>query len=97
MLEKEDPFWEKNHSSEEDPLRERKATSLGQGIQWFKTMTTNEYIRGVKKLGWEPFRKKLWQRDYYEHIIRDPEAYHRITHYIRMNPQRWKKDKFHLP
>ncbi|MCD6580158.1 MAG: transposase [Desulfuromusa sp.] len=29
-------------------------------IQWFKTMTTNEYIRGVKQHGWTPFHDKLW-------------------------------------
>ncbi|MCG3116452.1 MAG: hypothetical protein LLH30_12300 [Candidatus Manganitrophus sp. SA1] len=39
-------------------------------IQWFKTMTTNEYIYGIKQLNWQPFSGKLWQRNYYEHIIR---------------------------
>jgi hypothetical protein len=39
-------------------------------VQWFKTMTTNEYIRGVKQSGWLAFRGRLWQRNYYEHIIR---------------------------
>ena len=33
-------------------------------VQWFKTVTTNEYIRGVKTLGWPPFRGQLWQRSY---------------------------------
>jgi REP element-mobilizing transposase RayT len=40
-------------------------------VQWFKTMTTNEYIRHVKQNGWRPFNGKLWQRNYYEHIIRN--------------------------
>ena len=40
-------------------------------VQWFKTMTTNMYIRGVKYDNWPPFNKKLWQRNYYEHIIRN--------------------------
>jgi len=26
-------------------------------MQWFKTLTTNEYIRGVKMLEWQPFNK----------------------------------------
>jgi len=34
-------------------------------------MTTNKYIDGVKQFGWEQFDKKLWQRNYYDHIIRD--------------------------
>jgi REP element-mobilizing transposase RayT len=50
------------------PLRpafeSRPNAPLSQMIQWFKTMTTNEYIRGVKQLGWKPFDRRLWQRNY---------------------------------
>ncbi len=65
-------------------------------IQWFKTMTTNEYIRGVKNLGWKRFDGKLWQRDYYEHIIRDEKSYLAITNYIINNPANWKNDDYYL-
>jgi len=64
-------------------------------VQWFKTMTTNEYIRGVKTLGWQPFDKKLWQRNYWEHIIRHEQSYQRIANYIINNPANWKNDKFY--
>ncbi|MEO0332198.1 MAG: transposase [Bacteroidota bacterium] len=37
---------------------------------------------------------KVWQRNYYEHIIRDERAYQNIANYIRTNPLRWKEDKF---
>jgi REP element-mobilizing transposase RayT len=61
-------------------------------IQWFKTMTTNLYIRGVKQLGWRPFPGKLWQRNYYEHIIRN-DAEHNLIHlYIESNPANWLQD-----
>ena len=40
-------------------------------IQWFKTMSTNQYIRGVKNDIYPPFNKRIWQRNYYEHIIRN--------------------------
>lgn len=33
---------------------------LHEMVQWFKTMTTNEYIRGVKQKNWKRFDKKLW-------------------------------------
>jgi len=66
---------------------------LSQMIQWFKTMTTNEYIRGVKQLRWKPFNGKVWQRDYYEHIIRNQSAADRIARYIETNPARWNEDK----
>ena len=56
-------------------------------------MTTNEYIRGVKSKNWERFNKKLWQRDYWEHIIRDHAEYERIANYIVQNPTKWENDK----
>ena len=58
-------------------------------------MTTNEYIRGVKQLGWEPFWGKLWQRNYYEHIIRNEADLRRIEEYIQNNPLRWEQDQLH--
>ncbi len=37
---------------------------------------------------------KLWQRNYYEHIIRDDKSYQHISKYILNNPAKWKEDKF---
>lgn len=65
-------------------------------VQWFKTMTTNEYIHGVKELGWQPFDKRLWLRNYFERIIRDPQAYENIRNYIRTNPERWETDRLRV-
>ncbi len=60
---------------------------------WFKIMTTNEYIREVKRQGWPPFCARLWQRNYYEHIIRDESSLRRIQKYIQDNPARWAFDR----
>ncbi len=65
---------------------------LGQTVQWFKTMTTNEYIREVRRSGWEPFDRKLWQRNYYEHIIRSEDDFNNAVLYIQENPNRWDTD-----
>ncbi len=62
-------------------------------VQWFKTMTTNEYIRGVKQSGWMPFRGKLWQRNYYEHIIRNEIEWDLVRNYIINNPMNWNNDR----
>ena len=62
-------------------------------VQWFKTMTTNEYIRGVKNKNWKPFNGKLWQRNYWEHVIRNKNEYQRISQYIIDNPIKWENDK----
>jgi putative transposase len=69
--------------------------SLAKVVRWFKTMTTNEYIHGVKQTGWAPFAGKLWQRNYYEIIIRNENHYNHIRAYILNNPQRWQEDPLH--
>lgn len=78
-------------------LGEHVGSPLHRVVQWFKTMTTNEYIRGVKNLGWPPFNGKLWQRNYWEHIIRNEQSYQRISAYIIKNPEKWADDKFNSP
>jgi len=73
---------------------EHMGSPLHRMIQWFKTMTTNEYIRNVKLNEWDEFDSKLWQRNYYEHIIRNEDSYHRISDYIRNNPAQWQEDEY---
>ncbi|NOY89406.1 MAG: transposase [FCB group bacterium] len=68
------------------------APTLGNIVGWFKTITTNEYIRGVKETGWKEFSGKLWQRNYYEHIIRNEKELQKIREYIVNNPLKWKLD-----
>jgi putative transposase len=76
------------------PLREPTGSAPGipKIVQWFKTMTTNEYIRGVKNLGWMSYPGRLWQRNYYEHVIRDGESLGHIRRYIVDNPAQWAND-----
>jgi len=40
-------------------------------------------------------RHPIWQRNYYEHIIRDDLEYRRIVQYIETNPQQWQDDQLH--
>jgi len=65
---------------------------LSEIVRWFKTMTTNDYIRGVKQYGWTPFYGRLWQRNYYEHIVRDEASLERVRQYIAENPLHWSSD-----
>ena len=71
--------------------------TIGKMVDWLKTMSTDEYIRGVKTLGWQRFDKKLWHRNYWEHIIRTQQSYQNISGYIMDNPARWKNDKYYRP
>ncbi len=72
----------------------RAAPTLGDIVGAFKSITTVEYIRGVKQHGWSPFHKRLWQRNYYEHIIRNDRALDAIRRYIVQNPVRWHLDRY---
>jgi REP element-mobilizing transposase RayT len=69
----------------------RHKISLPYLIDRFKTGTTNKYIDGVKTFKWKSFRKKLWQRNYWESIIRNEKGYAKVTEYIRNNPILWEK------
>jgi len=74
----------------------RKNTGIGNIIGAFKSIVTIEYIRGIDRYGWEPFNGQLWQRNYYETILRDNESYARISEYIKDNPAKWDDDElFH--
>jgi REP element-mobilizing transposase RayT len=59
----------------------------------YKSLTTFEYTRSVKTHSWSPFNGRLWQRNYYEHIVRDEESLGRIRQYIIDNPAQWMFDQ----
>lgn len=67
--------------------------TLGDIVGAFESIATIEYIRGVKTKNWQPFDGKLWQRNYWEHIIRNENEYNRIAQYIINNPPKWEYDK----
>jgi REP element-mobilizing transposase RayT len=70
------------------------APTLGDIVGGFKSLTTVKYIENIKFKNWKPFDGKIWQRNYYEHIIRDEKDYARISDYIKNNPRNWKEDRF---
>ena len=69
--------------------------SLAEVMRWFKTSTTNDYIKGVKENGFRRFSKKLWQKSYHDHIIRGEEDYLKIWNYIDTNTLKWELDKYY--
>jgi putative transposase len=69
--------------------------TLGRIIGAFKSIANNKYITGVNTQNWQPFNKRLWQRNYYEHIISDDSALEKIQGYIQNNPATWQLDSLH--
>lgn len=62
--------------------------SLGAIVRSFKSASTRKVnqLRGVLGL-------PLWQRNYYEHIIRNTDALNQIRQYIAENPAKWETDR----
>ncbi len=63
--------------------------TLGQIIGYFKYQSTKQINIVLKN----PPGQKLWQRNYYEHIIRNDESLNRIREYIQTNPENWNTDR----
>jgi putative transposase len=70
------------------PTGERKMKPLGRLIGAFKTISTKQ-INFIRKTSGISF----WQRNFYEHVIRDDQALNRIREYITTNPLRWDLDR----
>jgi len=66
--------------------------SLPDIVHRFKTLTTKRYTDGVKTKNWKRFHKRFWQRNYYEHIIRNEFRLNTIRKYIANNPLKWEFD-----
>jgi hypothetical protein len=64
-------------------------------VHRLKTLTTKRYVDGVKQNGWRPFPGKLWQRNYWEHVVRNASELTRVCEYIQNNPNQWESDKLH--
>lgn len=71
---------------------------VGNIVGAYKSLVANECLK-IYKQKWAdvntaPVMGKLWQRNYYEHIIRTEQSYHTISNYIINNPSKWREDKF---
>jgi putative transposase len=69
------------------------APTIGDVVGAFKSSFTVQFIDGVKKKRWPAFDRRVWQRNYYEHIIRDERDLDRVRRYIDENPAAWEFDQ----
>ena len=67
--------------------------SLSEVVHRFKTMTTKRYTDGVRQNGWPSFPGRLWQRNYWERVVRNELELRQIREYIQNNPSQWEMDK----
>ena len=67
------------------------APTVGKIVRAFKARCTH-MINNVRNTPGLP----VWQRNYYEHVIRDEKELDAIREYIRFNPQKWDEDEENL-
>ena len=60
--------------------------SIPEFVQEFKRYTTIKFINLVKQNVLPPFKKHVWQRGYYDHVIRDHDDLLECRKYIKNNP-----------
>ena len=77
----------------EEPAGKR--ASLGQVVGAFKSLTTRAYNKGVQNAGWRPLDGRLWQRGYFERVMRDDEDHMHAVWYMARNPTHWLTDPLH--
>ena len=88
-----DPLWSPATEQAQGTAPTEHDPTVGNIVGAWKSIVTDEYIRGVHELNWEPFYRKLWQRNYWEHIVRDEPELNRIREYIINNRANWESDE----
>lgn len=63
--------------------------TIGSIVRGFKTGVT-KWFRAHTDM------RTVWQRNYYEHIIRNDKAHLKIAEYIENNPHQWMEDRYHV-
>ena len=65
---------------------------LGRVIGAFKSITAREYRTGAEVGRWPSMPGGLWQRGYFDHVVRDEADEVRVIEYINANPANWVTD-----
>ena len=65
------------------------AQTLGKIIRHYKAKTARMWHQENLSI--------MWQRNYYDHIIRNEPDLNRIRQYIVNNPLTWQEDKYYEP
>jgi REP element-mobilizing transposase RayT len=76
------------------PEPQRKNPSIPDIVGAYKSLVANGCLEIYKSR--DEVMGKFWQRNYYEHIIRNELAYYNISEYIINNPIKWEEDRFYM-
>lgn len=71
-----------------NPHRESTA-SIPDLVRSFKMRVMKSWLAGLSTRGWEPYDEHLWQRSYFDTLIRNDVHLETTREYILANPDRW--------
>jgi len=75
------------------PMGNMVSPTVGDVVGAFKSLSVHFCLQWIEKNDSSIRLGKLWQRNYWEHIIRNKAALNRIRKYIRNNPVKWEINK----
>lgn len=68
------------------------APTLGDVVRAFKSSIAVEWLKHIRANRLER-SGRVWQRNYYERVVRDEGELRRIREYIQLNPVKWQSDR----
>lgn len=66
------------------------------GGRALRAPTLSRIIRAWKETVTKTLGRPIWQRSFYDHIIRDENDYRQIWNYIDTNPAKWAGDRYYI-
>ena len=70
--------------------------ALGGIVGAFKSITARAYRSGADDGRWLPMPNGLWQRGYFDHVIRNETDEGHAMEYIANNPANWRTDRYNM-
>ena len=70
-------------------IEENEDIKISQVVSYFKSYVSREYNKMTKQ------KNEIWQKSFYEHVVRNYDDYKRIVEYVVYNPLKWKVDEYY--
>ena len=87
-----DRLFDSENIKEINNINKNHKNTIGDIIKAYKSIVFNKCLNICKSRN--QYMGKLWQPNYYDHILRDSEAHYNIGNYILNNPINWSEDDY---
>ena len=82
-----------------EPFQNEQTINIRNGFKPFPTHGLSEFVREFKTFSSKQINQKskhkfIWQKSFYDHIIRNDNELNRISDYIEKNPLLWIQDEY---